>query len=355
MRVHRAAGVSTLDHLADHKQNCLHLNINSSNSSKMNFMLVYFLFCLGLVLLLVGGGWLVKGAVGLAEKFGISPLIIGLTIVALGTSAPELVISLQAALAGSGELAVGNVVGSNIANVLLVLGVPAIIARMTSQDDAIQGSLFFLIGLTGIFMLQMYWAPISRVDGFLLLLCLTAFMLQQFVNARRSNKNNGDPTGDYHDEIGSVPKSNKVITLLLITGLIALPIGASITVDAAIEIARRWTVPEEIIGLTIVAIGTSLPELATGIMAARHNNTSVALGNVVGSNLFNIAAIMGATAFIAGDVEVGQHIIGFDMWVMLAATLLLIALPVFKLSIGRTGGTLLTGTYLAYLVVTAVI
>ena len=318
-------------------------------------MLVYVLFCLGLVLLLVGGDWLVKGAVGLAEKFGISPLIIGLTIVALGTSAPELVISLQAALAGSGELAVGNVVGSNIANVLLVLGLPAILTRISSQDDAIHGSLFFLVGLTGIFMLQMFWTPISRVDGFLLLLCLAAFLVQQFVNARRSSANNGDGSDDYHDEIGAVPKSNLIITLSLIAGLIALPIGASITVDAAVEIAERWMVPEEVIGLTIVAIGTSLPELATGVMAARHNNTSVALGNVVGSNLFNIAAIMGATAFIAGDVEVGQHIVGFDMWVMLAATLLLIALPVFKLSIGRTGGLLLTGTYLGYLVVTAVI
>ncbi|NKB51276.1 MAG: calcium/sodium antiporter [Rhizobiaceae bacterium] len=327
-------------------------------------MLVYLLFALGLVLLLVGGDWLVKGAVGVAEKFGISPLIIGLTIVALGTSAPELVISLQAALAGSGELAVGNVVGSNIANVLLVLGIPAIIATTTRQNDAIGTTLFFLVGLTGIFMLQMSQSPISRTDGFLLLVCLTAFLVQQFINARRS-RNGGsgsgsgevktEPQDDYHDEIGNVPTSNKIIGLLLIAGLIALPIGASITVDAAIEIARRWTVPEEVIGLTIVAIGTSLPELATGIMAARHNNGSVALGNVVGSNLFNIAAIMGATAFIAGDVSVGQHIISFDMWVMLAATLFLIALPVFKLSIGRTGGILLTGTYLAYLVATAVI
>ena len=318
-------------------------------------MLVYLLFCLGLALLLLGGDWLVKGAVGLAEKFGISPLIIGLTIVALGTSAPELVISLKAALTGSGELAVGNVVGSNIANVLLVLGLPAILARISSQDDAIHGSLFFLIGLTGIFMLQMYWTPMSRVDGFLLLLCLVAFLIQQFVNARRTKSNNVDGSDDYHDEIGAVPKTNLIIIVSLIAGLVALPIGANITVDAAVEIAERWMVPEEVIGLTIVAIGTSLPELATGVMAARHNNTSVALGNVVGSNLFNIAAIMGVTAFIAGDVDVGQHIVGFDMWVMLAATLLLIALPVFKLSIGRTGGLLLTTSYLGYLVVTALI
>ena len=312
-------------------------------------MLVYLLFCLGLILLLVGGDLLVKGAVGLAEKFGISPLIIGLTIVALGTSAPELLISLQAALGGSGELAVGNVVGSNIANVLLVLGLPAIIASISSNDKSIHGTLFFLIGLTAIFMWQMYASPISRMDGFLLLLLLTAFLVQQFIHARRSK----EAVDDYHDEIGAVPGANWKIIASLIAGIVALPIGADLTVDASVEIARRWMIDEEVIGLTIIAIGTSLPELATGVMAARHNNTSVAIGNVVGSNFFNIAAIMGATAFIAGDVTVGAHIIGFDMWVMLAATLILIALPLFSLTIGRKGGILLIGAYIAYLISTA--
>ena len=314
-------------------------------------MLVYFLFCAGLALLLIGGDLLVRGAVGLAEKFGISPLIIGLTIVALGTSAPELLISLQAALAGSGELAVGNVVGSNIANVLLVLGVPAILSRITSEDDSIRGTLFFLAGLTAIFMWQMASSPLTRSDGFLLLVCLTAFLVQQFIHARRGK----EPSDDYHDEIGQVPASNWIITALLGAGIVALPLGADLTVDASVEIARRWMLPEEVIGLTIVAIGTSLPELATGIMAARHNNASVAIGNVVGSNFFNIAAIMGATALIAGDVSVGAHIIGFDMWVMLAATLILIALPLSGLTIGRRGGLLLVGSYIAYLVTTAAI
>ena len=135
----------------------------------------------------------------------------------------------------------------------------------------------------------------------------------------------------------------------------ALPLGATFTVDAAVEIAQRWSVPEAVIGLTIVAIGTSLPELATGIMAARHNNASVALGNVVGSNLFNITAIMGTTALVSGGFSADRHIVQFDMWVMLAATLILIALPAFKLSVGRNGGILLTGLYLAYLVSTVII
>ena len=138
----------------------------------------------------------------------------------------------------------------------------------------------------------------------------------------------------------------------MLAGLVALPVGAALTVDAAVEIATRWNISKEVIGLTIVAIGTSLPELATGIMAARQNNASVAVGNVIGSNLFNIAAIMGVTATVT-NVPVGQHIIIFDMWVMLAATLLLIALPVFKVTLKRKAGIVLTGAYLAYLVVTA--
>ncbi len=314
-------------------------------------MLIYLLFCLGLVLLLVGGDWLVKGAVGLAERLNISPLIIGLTVVALGTSAPELVVSLQAALEGSGWLAVGNVVGSNIANVLLVLGIPALFAPIRGANPAVHGSLFFLFGLTVIFMLQLSWSPISRLDGLLLLACLAAFLVQQFFNAKRSKQ----PQDDYHDEIGAVPSAPYRIAALIALGLIALPLGATFTVDAAVEIAQRWSVPEAVIGLTIVAIGTSLPELATGIMAARHNNASVALGNVVGSNLFNITAIMGTTALVSGGFSADRHIVQFDMWVMLAATLILIALPAFKLSVGRNGGILLTGLYLAYLVSTVII
>jgi len=314
-------------------------------------MLIYLLFCLGLVLLLVGGDWLVKGAVGLAERLSISPLIIGLTVVALGTSAPELVVSLQAALAGSGSLAVGNVVGSNIANVLLVLGVPALFATIRGDNPAIHGSLFFLAGLTVIFMAQLTWSPLSRADGVLLLLCLAAFLVQQFFNAKRTKQ----PQDDYHDEIGKIPSNPGRISILLVLGLVALPVGATLTVDAAVEIAKQWAVPESVIGLTIVAIGTSLPELATGIMAARHNNASVALGNVVGSNLFNITAIMGTTALVSGGIAPGRHIVQFDMWIMLAATLVLIALPTLKLSIGRRAGVLLTGLYVAYLITTMVV
>lgn len=311
-------------------------------------MLVYLFLVIGLVMLVVGGDWLVRGAVGLAAKLAIPPVIVGLTIVALGTSAPELVISVDAALIGSGGLAVGNVVGSNIANVLLVLGVPALLAPIVAPRDDVKSTLFFLTGLTLVFMVMMWNGPIDWIDGLVLLVCLAAFLILQYYKARTSK--NGSAPG-YEDEVDSVPTRGLVIFALLIAGLAALPLGANLTVDSAVEIAKRWHISEEAIGLTVIAIGTSLPELATGIMAARNRSGAVAIGNIIGSNLFNIAAIMGITATVA-TVEAGSHIVSFDMWVMLAATLFLIAVPVTGMTIGRKWGALLTALYVCYLVVT---
>ena len=305
---------------------------------------------------MLGGDWLVKGAVALAERMGISPLVIGLTIVALGTSAPELVISIRAAFAGEGSLAIGNVVGSNIANVLLVLGAPALLATMHSTDDDLKPSLFFVTGLTVAFMLQLYWGPVTYVDGLLLLACLFAFLVQQYISAQKQTQSQQEQhSADYHEELGELPQSTTSIIRSLVIGFVALPVGAALTVDNAVEIAMQWHVPSEIIGLTVIAIGTSLPELATGIMAARHGNTSVAIGNVIGSNFFNIAAIMGLTATAAGLLQVGEHIVIFDMWVMLASTLLLVIIALLKASINRTIGVLFLASYLVYLVSTFII
>ena len=313
-------------------------------------MLVYLLFILGLVLLLIGGDWLVKGSVGLAEKLSIPPLIIGLTIVAFGTSAPELVISLRAALSGNGGISVGNVVGSNIANVLLVLGVPALFASISCAGKNMNSTLFFLTGLTIVFMIQMGFGPISMIDGMLLLACLIAFLTVQFRSARSHKQNSAED--DYKDEVGSVPSNPLAISGYMIAGLIALPFGASVAVDSAVEIATLWDISKEVIGLTVVAIGTSLPELATGIMAARQNNASVAVGNVIGSNIFNIAAIMGVTATVTA-VPVGPHIVRFDMWIMFAATLLLVGLSIFNVTLKKAAGIALTSAYVAYLLATA--
>ncbi|MEN0040129.1 MAG: calcium/sodium antiporter [Pseudomonadota bacterium] len=312
-------------------------------------MLVYLLLALGLVLLMFGGDWLVKGSVGLANRYGISPLIIGLTIVAFGTSAPELVVSLDAAWIGKGGLAVGNVIGSNIANVLLVLSVPAFFAALNSGEDDKKVTLGFLAVMTIGFMIAIQGGEVSRVAGFTLIAGLILFLGQQFLTARQQS-DDGDMSS-IEEEVGEIPTDMKRILLLILAGAATLPLAAWLTVDNAVAIATRWALPEEIIGLTIVAIGTSLPELATSVQAARQGNSSVAIGNVIGSNLFNIAAIMGITAAVAGPIPVSGHVVTFDIWVMAAATAFLIGLTLFKnVRIGKRVGGLLLAGYGAYLV-----
>ena len=314
-------------------------------------MIYYPIFAAGLVFLMLGGDWLVKGAVGVAEKFGIPSLVIGLTIVAFGTSAPELVISLDAALAGAPGIAIGNVVGSNIANVLLVLGVPALIATITGVQEGMKPTLTFLIVTAIIFTYYLLQGEIDRMAGLVLLLCLALFLAQQFFFAKNNQEQDGDD--DYHDEIGEVPSKWGPIIFFLLLGMVTLPLAAHATVLSASAIAKSWHVSDAVIGLTIVAFGTSLPELATGISAARSGNASLGLGNVIGSNLFNMAAIIGITAAVV-PIPVDPHIIQFDVWIMGLSTLLLLALPVLKLQINRAGGIVLLSCYMAYMVFTVV-
>ena len=312
-------------------------------------MLVYLLFALGLVGLVVGGDYLVKGAVAAAEKLGVSPLVIGLTIVAFGTSAPELLISLEAALSGSPGLAIGNVVGSNIANVLLVMGVPALIAMLQCDQKGVVGLSLFMFALTAFFVWTMQDGTISRFDGTVLLGILVVFLVWQGMRAKAENGSD-----DYAEEVGDVPKRGWKVALFIVVGLVMLPVGAHLTVTSAVEIAEALGVSEEVIGLTIVAIGTSLPELATGIMAARQGEASVAVGNVVGSNIFNIAAIMGITAFVI-PVPVDASILGFDNWVMLACAALVCLLAFTHYCVGRWSGIAFVALYLGYLWTTATI
>ena len=313
-------------------------------------MLVYALFALGLIGLLFGGDFLVKGAVGLAQRIGISPLIVGLTIVAFGTSAPELLISLDAALKGSGGLAVGNVVGSNIANVLLVLGVPALIATVDCGQKGVNRTILFLIAVSLLFVFMMWDGTLSRLDAGILFALLLVFLVQQGLRAR--SEANDDLAAELEEEVGDVPEEWWRIVAYLVGGLILLPLGARFTVDSAVEIAAAIGVSQEVIGLTIVAIGTSLPELATGIMAARSGENSVGIGNIVGSNFFNIAAIAGITSSIV-PLPVDGHIMQFDVWVMLGVTILLAALALTKFCVGRWSGTVLMAGFVAYLAVTA--
>lgn len=308
-------------------------------------MLIYFLLVVGLIILVIGGDILVRGAVSVAEKFSISPLIIGLTIVSLGTSAPELFISVQAALAGSGGLAIGNVVGSNIANILLVLGLPALIAAQGVKEDGIIRNIIVMLVITVVFMGMLATGSMGFLYGLILIALLSLFLWDQYQSAIKSKE-----VPDYHDEVGAGPSSPMLALVFLVIGLILLPIGAKITVDNAHTIALNWGLSDEVIGLTVVAIGTSLPELAASMMAVIRGNSDLAIGNVVGSNIFNIAAIMGVTLIIA-PIEVGSHIINIDMWVMFAVSVLLGVIAYYKDAITRWMGLVMLGLYTSYIAV----
>ncbi|MEO0329533.1 MAG: calcium/sodium antiporter [Pseudomonadota bacterium] len=309
-------------------------------------MTQYLFLILGLVLLVFAGDILVRGAVAIAERLSIPPLIIGLTIVSLGTSAPELFISVQAALAGSGGIAIGNVVGSNIANVLLVLGMPALISASACSEKGIGRNIAVMLGITVVFMGMLSKGKLGLIDGLILLILLGLFLWDQYVSARNSRP---EDVHDYHEDVPAPPDNLIMSLLLLFGGMVLLPLGAWLTVDAAQSIASSLGVSDEIIGLTVVAIGTSLPELAASMMAVIRGNSSVAIGNVVGSNVFNIAAIMGVTTVIT-SVDVGAHIIHIDMWVMLAVSLFLGWLAYYKKRISRRSGFIMMSAYIVFIV-----
>ncbi|MCR8724292.1 calcium/sodium antiporter [Frigidibacter sp. ROC022] len=300
----------------------------------------------GLVLLVLAGDALVRGAVALSLRLGIPALIVSLTVVAFGTSAPELVISVGAALKGASGIAVGNVVGSNIANVLLVLGVPALMAGLGRTKGDIRASFLMMMAATLLFGGLALNGSISRLDGLILLAGLAAMLAYSIHHARsaRDIAALNAPVPPVED----LPVYRLVFYLLF--GLVGLPVGAQIFVNSAVELARLYEIPEEIIGLTLVAIGTSLPELATTVMAAIRRQADVVLGNVIGSNLFNILGILGVTAVVT-PLPVPGDILRFDFWVMLASALVLGALVYTSLRLTRPVGAVLTGLYVAYTLV----
>lgn len=304
----------------------------------------------GLVLLVFAGDYLVKGAVGLAENLNIPPLIIGLTIVAFGTSAPELFISLQSAFNGVDDIAVGNVIGSNIANVLLVMGLPALIAVIPANQRGLSRNASIMLVFTLAFMWMINDGMLTRVEASILFAGLLVFLGVQIVRARAvMNSGDEEETPDYHDEVGDAPHGKNRIAMYLMGGIIGLPLAASFTVTGASSIATAMGISQAVIGLTIVAIGTSLPELATSFMAAWRKEGDVALGNIIGSNIFNIAAIMGVTGMII-PLEIAPVIIGYDMWVMFAVAVLLAVLCYGKITTGKLLGSAMLVAYVAYIV-----
>lgn len=304
----------------------------------------------GLVLLVFAGDYLVKGAVGLAENLDIPPLIIGLTIVAFGTSAPELFISLQSALKGVDDIAVGNVIGSNIANILLVMGLPALIAVIPADQAGLSRNASIMLVFTLAFMWMISDGVLTRIEAAALFAGLIVFLGAQIVRARAMMKaGSQEEVPDYHDDVGEAPHSPSRIAMYLLGGIIGLPLAAHFTVTGASSIAGAFGVSEAVIGLTIVAIGTSLPELATSFMAAWRKEGDVALGNIIGSNVFNIAAIMGVTGMII-PLNIAPVLVSYDMWVMLAVSLLLAILCYAKITTGKVLGGAMLVAYTAYIV-----
>jgi len=311
----------------------------------------YFLVVAGLVLLTFAGDYLVTGSVSIAQKLNVSPLIIGLTVIAFGTSAPELVVGIDAALSGAAGLAIGNVVGSNIANVLLVIGLPAIIYPIACSEDSVKHNLIIMVALTFLFILICYTTPLHQWQGALMLLILFGFLYHSYARSRKEKKLAEHALEDVEgtpEEPLPLPKAI-IITIL---SLIGLAFGADILVDGSITIARNFGISEAVIGLTIVAIGTSLPELITAIMAARKKHSDVAVGNVLGSNIFNLFAIMGATTLVA-PVTVPEGFFQLDLWIMAAAAVVLLPFSLMNITIGRKVGFILFGAYVVYLIMLA--
>jgi len=311
-------------------------------------MTILFLL-LGLVLLVAGGELLVRGAVQLAERFRISPLLIGLTLVGFGTSTPELVTSLQAAFAGSPGIAVGNVVGSNIANILFILGLtaiifPVVIAKETFKRDGIVLALSTLMCLGAV--LYGYLTPVL---GVIFVASLAGYIYYAFRQERQSNAAADAASGGVSDAPSPSAPMIALDLLFVIGGLALTILGARFLVTSAIEIARDFNVSETIIGLTIVAVGTSLPELVTSVIAALRKHSDIAFGNIVGSNIYNVLGILGVTAIIK-PIDVPPQIASLDIWVMIGATVLLIITATSRWRIGRVEGGIMLAAYVGYCV-----
>lgn len=307
-------------------------------------LMTLLLLVVGLVLLTFGADVLVKGASSLAGSLGISPLVIGLTVVAFGTSAPEMSVSVSSALRGEADIAVGNVVGSNIFNVLFILGVSAMVASLMVQKQLVRFDIPIMIYASLIVLLMSIDGKISRFDGLLLFLGIVVYTVFLIKEARRE----GVLVVEGGDDIAPAQPLWKNI-ILIVVGLVMLVVGSQWLVDGAVEIAKYFGLSELVIGLTIVAAGTSLPELATSVMASLKGERDIAIGNIVGSNIFNIGAVLGLSGLIAPDgLPVAQSSLVVDIPVMILVAFA--CLPVFLANyiITRNDGITFVVCYVVY-------
>ena len=307
------------------------------------------MFLAGLGFLIIGAESLVKGSSRLAVIFGISPLVIGLTVVAFGTSSPELAVSIKAALSGQGNIAIGNVIGSNIFNVLFILGLSALIVPLFVSKQLIRLDVPLMIGLSVIVLVLSLDEKFSRIDGFILFAGLIIYV-GFLINQSRKENNAIEDSTDNKDDAQSHDKTSWVKNSgLAVGGLFLLVIGSRWFVNSAVSFAEYLKISELIVGLTIVAAGTSMPEVVTSIVAGIRGERDIAVGNVVGSNIFNIMGVLGlASIFSPTGIEVLPAVIGFDIPIMIAVALA--CLPIFFTGgvISRKEGLLLLGYYVAY-------
>jgi cation:H+ antiporter len=312
-------------------------------------MLTIVQFAAGFVLLLFGAEYLVRGAVALARRLKVSPMIIGMTIVAYGTTAPELVVSLQAAIDGLPGISVGNVVGSNIANILLILGASAVIFPIVVKPTSLTRDATMCMGAALVFTALALSGTVERWQGALMVAMLVTFSIFAFTQERRRGKANdpGDLAEELEKEFEEPPKPIWLSVLSVVGGIVAVVAGARLLVTAAVVTARTLGVDEAVIGLTIVAVGTSLPELATAVVAAIRKHSEVAVGNILGAGIYNLFAIMGLVAVVA-PIPVPQQIIAFDLWLMIAVTALLLTLLLWRNGLSRPVGIMFLAGFVAY-------
>ncbi len=294
----------------------------------------------GLVLLFLGGEWLVRGAVSLANRLRLPPLLIGLTVIGFGTSMPEMLVSLRAAMSGSPDIAVGNVVGSNIANVLLIAGLSAVISPIAAKIGGLKRDLSMMLAASLSMLALAALGGIPPWAGAAMVLALAAYLAGVTVVDRRNHRPEDPET--------AIRLSGPREACMLAGGFAALFFGAELLVGSAAGIARAAGLTEATIGLSIVAVGTSLPELATSVAAAMRRQGEVALGNVVGSNMFNILAILGITALVE-PIDISPSIAATDIPVMIGVAVLLSAIVVIRHRIGRVAGAAMLAGYAAYL------
>ena len=307
-------------------------------------MIVILIFG-GLVLLYFGADWLVKGAVTISLKFGLSPLIVGLTVVALGTSLPEALVSIQATLDNQGGIALGNVIGSNILNIALILGLSSLLQPLKVDSHLVKADVPILVGASFLLIVLLEDFHISRMEGALLLLGIVFYVTGNIMTVKRTS-----PAEDQIEgmEVPEDPSKNLLRDIgFLILGLIALALGSNFLVEGAVDLARIWGLSEALIGLTIVSIGTGTPELATALMAAYRKTADIAIGNAVGSNIFNIFFVVGLAGLIA-PIN-GTQISPSDLYVMFGLTFLLLPTVWTGMVLDRKEGFLFVAIYVAYI------